>query len=113
MSKLCRAVVFMLLVWPAVAQSQTFESVSIKPALDPRNMRMRVLPNGDLTASAVSVLLLVQYVYDVPVNPSPRLSGLPAWRDSYDIKAKAPANAIPASLPESEKRGRTQRMIRG
>jgi uncharacterized protein (TIGR03435 family) len=112
---LCPAVVFLLLAWPAVAQSQTFESVSIKPARsgDPRNMRLRVLPNGDLEASAVPVLVLVRYAYDVPVNPSPRLSGLPGWRDSYDIDAKAPANAIPAGLPESEKRGRTQRMIRG
>src|SRR4029079_16436592 len=33
--------------------------------------------------------------------------------DSYDIEAKAPAHAIPAGLPESQKRGRTQRMIRG
>jgi uncharacterized protein (TIGR03435 family) len=114
MYKLCRAVVFLLLAWPAVAQSQTFEAVSIKPARsgDPRNMRMRVLPNGDLKASAVPVLLLVQYAYDVPANPSPRLSGHPGWRDSYDIDVKAPANAIPAGLPESEKRGRTQRMIR-
>ena len=67
----------------------------------------------DLTAIAVLVLSLVQYAYDVPVNPSPRLSGLPAWRDSYDIEAKAPAHAIPAGLPESQKRGRTQRLIRG
>jgi uncharacterized protein (TIGR03435 family) len=115
MSRLCQAVVFLLLAWPAVAESQTFEAVSIKPARsgDPRNLRIRVLLNGDLTARAVPVLLLVQYAYDVPVNPSPRLSGLPAWRDSYDIEAKAPAGAIPAGLPESEKRGRTQRMIRG
>ena len=110
MSKLCQAVVFLLLAWPAVAQSQTFEAVSIKPARsgDPRNMRMRVLPNGDLNASAVPVLLLLRYAYDVPVNPSPRLSGLPGWRETYDIEAKAPANAVPPGLPESEKRGRMQ-----
>ena len=66
----------------------------------------------DLTAIAVLVLSLVQYAYDVPVNPSPRLSGLPAWRDSYDIEAKAPAHAIPAGLPESEKRRRMQGMVR-
>ena len=66
----------------------------------------------DLTAIAVLVLSLVQYAYDVPVNPSPRLSGLPAWRDSYDIEAKAPAHAIPAGLPEREKRRRMQGMIR-
>ena len=115
MRKLFQALVLLLSAWPAVAQSQTFATVSIKPAPpgDPRNMRMQVLPNGDLKASAVPMLLLVQYAYDVPVNPSPRLSGLPGWRDSYDIDAKAPANAIPAGLPESEKRVRTQRMIRG
>jgi len=114
MSKVCHAVVFLLLAWPAVGQPQTFEAVSIKPARsgDPRNMRMRVLPNGDLTASAVPVLLLVQYAYDVPLNPSPRLSGLPGWRETYDIEAKAPANAVPAGLPDGEKRRRMQGLVR-
>ena len=115
MSVWCEAVVFLLLALPAVAQSQTFEAISIKPARlgDPANMRMRVLPNGDLDASAVPVLLLVRYAYDVPVNPSPRLSGLPSGRETYDIEAKAPANAVPRGLPESEKRRRMQGMIRG
>ena len=115
MSVLCKAVVFLLLALPAVAQSQAFEVISIKPARsgDPRDMRMRVLPNGDLNASAAPVLLLLRYAYDVPVNPSPRLSGLPGWRETYDIEAKASANAVPPGLPESEKRGRMQGMIRG
>ena len=106
MSVLCKAVVVLLLALPAVAQAQAFEVISIKPARsgDPRDMRMRVLPNGDLIASAVPVLLLLRYAYDVPVNPSPRLSGLPGWRETYDIEAKAPANAVPHGLPESEKR---------
>src|SRR5207244_5597404 len=97
------------------AQSQAFEVISIKPARsgDPRNMRMRVLPNGDLTASAVPLLLLLRHAYDVPVNPSPRLSGLPGWRETYDIEAKVPANAVPPSLPEREKGSRMQEMIRG
>jgi len=114
MAKWCQAVVFLLLAWPAVAESQTFEAVSIKPVRsgDPRNMRMRVLPNGNFTASAVPLLLLVQYAYDVPVNPSPRLSGLPAWRETYDIEATAPANAVPAGLPDGEKRRRMQGMVR-
>jgi uncharacterized protein (TIGR03435 family) len=115
MSKLCEAVVFLLLAFPAVAQPQAFEEISIKPARsgDPRNTRMRVLPNGDLNASAVPVLLLLSYAYDVPVNPSPRLAGLPGWRETYDIEAKASANAVPSGLSESEKRGRRQAMIRG
>src|SRR5438046_2438245 len=115
MSVLCKAVVFLLLALPAVAQSQAFEVISIKPARsgDPRDMRMRVLPNGDLNASAAPVLLLLRFAYDVPVNPSPRLSGLPGWRETYDIEAKAPANAVRPGLPESEKRGRIRGMIRG
>src|SRR5437667_228996 len=114
MSVLCEAVVCLLLALPAVAQSQAFEVISIKHARsgDPRNMRMRVLPNGDLHASAVPVIMLLRYAYDVPVNESPRLSGLPDWRERYDIEAKAPANAVPSGLPESEKRSRRQGMIR-
>ena len=96
---------------PGRAQSQAFEAISIKPARssDPRDMRMRVLPNGDFSASAVSVFALLIYAYDVPRNPSPRLSGFAGWRETYDIEAKAPANAIPAGLPEREKRSRMQR----
>ena len=46
MSMLCEAVVFLLLAFPAVAQAQAFEVISIKPARsgDPRDMRLRVLP---------------------------------------------------------------------
>lgn len=75
-------------------------------------MRLRVTPTGDVSASAVSVLLLLGYAYDVPLNPSPRLSGLPVWRETYDIAAKAPANAVPRGLPERDKRSRVQGMIR-
>jgi uncharacterized protein (TIGR03435 family) len=59
--------------------------------------------------------MLQSYAYDVPSNPSPRLSGLPDWaiREKYDIEAEAPINAIPTNLPEGELRGRVQRMVRG
>src|SRR5262245_65947858 len=115
MSVLCESVLFLLSASPALPQPQAFEAISIKLTRsgDSRNMRMRVLPNGDLNASAVPVLLLLRYAYDVPVNPSPRLSGLPGWRETYDIEAKAPANAVPPGLPESERRRRIQGMIRG
>jgi len=113
MTKLYEAA-FLLLTFPALAQSQAFEAISVKPAVSggPGNMRMRVQPNGDLTGTGVPVLALVRYAYDVPVNPSPRLAGLPPWRETYDIEAKAPANAVTASLPESERHRRTQEMIR-
>jgi uncharacterized protein (TIGR03435 family) len=114
MSVLCEAVVSLLLALPAITQSQSFDVISIKAArsADPGNMRIRMLPNGDLSASAIPLPLLLRYAYDVPLNPSPRLSGLPGWRETYDIEAKAPANAVPAGLSASEKRSRLQGMIR-
>ena len=116
MSVFCQAAVYLLVALPAVAHSQAFATINIKPARspDPRNGRVQVLPNGDLIASAVPVISLLSYAYDVPVNPSPRLSPLPGWtfREKYDIEAKAPANAIPASLHGSEVRSRIQHMIR-
>src|SRR6266702_4696749 len=96
----CQAIVYLLVVLPAVAQSQAFATITIKPArsADPGNPRVQVLHNGDLIASAVPVIMLLSYAYDLPVNPSPRLSGLPGWRETYDIEAKAPANTIFAGL---------------
>lgn len=115
MSVLYEAVVVLFLASSAFAQPPAFKAISIKPARDgdPRNMRVRVLPNGDLNASSVPVRELLRYAYDVPVNPSPRLSGLPEWRDACDIEAKAPANAVPAGLQDSEQRRRMQGMVRG
>ena len=114
MSTFCRAVLVLLFTSPAVVQPPAFELVSIKPARasDPRSMRMRVLPNGVLTASSVPVLELLRQAYGVPINPSLRLSGLPEWRERYDIEAKAPSNAVPTGLHESEQRRRIQGMIR-
>src|SRR5258708_5667373 len=117
MCMFCQAVVYLLVALPAVVQSQAFATITIKPArsADPRNARVQVLPNGDLIASAVPMITLLSYAYDVPVNPSPRLSPLPHWtvRERYDIEGKAPANAITPSLQDSEARSRIQQMIRG
>lgn len=117
MSVFCQAVVYLLVALPAVAQSQAFAKITIRPArsADTRNMRVQVLPNGDLIANTIPVIMLLSYAYDVPVNPSPRLSPLPDWtvRERYDIEGKAPPNAITPSLQDSEKRSRIQQMIRG
>jgi len=117
MSVFCQALIYLLVALPAVAQSQAFAMITIKPARSaaPRNAHVQLLPNGDLIASAVPVITLLSYAYDVPVNPSPRLSPLPDWifRERYDIEAKAPAHAIPPSLQDSEVRSRIQQMIRG
>ncbi len=117
MSMFCQTVVPLLVVLPAVAQSQAFATITIKPArsADLRSERLQVLPNGDLIASGVPVIRLLSYAYDVPVNASPRLSPLPDWtlREKYDIEAKAPTNAISPNLQHSEVRSRIQQMIRG
>jgi uncharacterized protein (TIGR03435 family) len=117
MSAFCPAVLSLLVALPAVAQTQAFATITIRPArsTDPRNVRMQILSDGGLIASAVPVIRLLSYAYDVPVNPSPRLSSLPDWTvaDSYDIQAKAAANAIPPTLQYSEVRSRIQQMIRG
>ena len=114
MSLFRQAVVCLLVAWPTVAQSPAFATITLKPARssDPSNARVQMLPNGDFIASAVPVITLLSHAYDVPVNPSPRLSGLPEWRETYDIEAKAPANAVQSGLQESEKRRRMQGMIR-
>jgi uncharacterized protein (TIGR03435 family) len=110
-----RAVVYFVLASPAVAQSQAFAKITIRPAssADPRDMRMQILPNGDLIAKAVPVIMLVSYAYDVPVDPSPRLSSLPDWtiRERYDIEGKAVANAI-SPMRDSGSRSHNQQEIR-
>jgi uncharacterized protein (TIGR03435 family) len=95
------AFVSILMVLPAIAQAQTFAGITIKPArsADSPNSSLQVLPDGGLIARAVPAIRLLSYAYDVPVNPSPRLSGLPDWiaHEQYDIDAKAPANAVPGN----------------
>jgi uncharacterized protein (TIGR03435 family) len=111
------AVLCFLVAGPVAPEPQAFEKILIEPARStgPGSNRMQVLSNGDLIASAVPVIELLSYAYDVPVNPSPRLSPLPDWTivEKYDIEAKAPASAITPGLPESEVRSRVQQMIRG
>jgi uncharacterized protein (TIGR03435 family) len=113
----CKAVLYLLVALPAVAQSQAFAKITIRRAnsADARNPRMKVLPNGDLIANAVPVIMLLSYAYDVPVDPSPRLSPLPDWtiHERYDIEGKAPAKAMTPSLQDSDSRSRIQQQIRG
>lgn len=115
MSVFCQAVVYVLMSLPAAAQSQAFARITIKPARsdEPRNVRFQVRPNGDLIARAIPVSALLSYAYDVPVNPSPRLSPLPDWtfREAYDVEVKAPANASPGHQ-DSDVRRRIQQVIR-
>ena len=117
MSVSCKAVTYLLMALVAVARSQTFTTVAITPArsADPTDERTQLLPNGEWIATAIPVIRLLSTAYDVPVNPSPRLSSLPNWTVSerYDIKAQAAANGISRSTSDSELRSRIQGMIRG
>jgi uncharacterized protein (TIGR03435 family) len=100
----------------AFAQTEGSSRVIIRAArsADRRNAGVQLLPGGDLIASGVSVITLFSRAYDLPVNPSPRLSGLPGWTltEKYDIEARAPANSISPALDDSAVRSRIQQILR-
>jgi uncharacterized protein (TIGR03435 family) len=97
------------------AQPAAFEVASIKPntSTDFRSIDYHMLPGGRFTATNLPVRLLVSLAYDVPVNPSERISGLPDWTlaDRYDIDAKVPDGAVPAGLPDTELHRRMRLML--
>jgi uncharacterized protein (TIGR03435 family) len=115
MSVPCKGITYVLMALVAVAQSQTFTTVTITPvrSVDPTDERIQLLPNGEWIATGIPVIRLLSIAYDVPVNPSPRLSSLPDWSERYDIKAQAAANSISGSTSDNELRSRLQQMIRG
>src|SRR5580700_4471150 len=102
-----------LVAVPVIAQAQTFEKITIKPvrSVDPRSMRLQVLPDGELVAHAVLVIDLISYAYDVPSNPSPRLNYW-IYDDRYDIEAKASPYAITTTSRNGETQIRVKQMIR-
>jgi len=109
-----QAAVCLLVALPAIAQSQAYTSIRIKPAGSAGGARLQVSPNGDLMASAVPVVQLLNSAYDLPGDGSPRLSPLPDWTltEKYDIEAKARANAVSPNLLYREARARNQQMMR-
>jgi uncharacterized protein (TIGR03435 family) len=116
MSRVCHAVIYLLVALPAVAQSQSFATITIKPArsADPRDARVQMRPGGEWFASGISVGRLMTIAYGMPGNGSPRFPPLPNWTltEKYDIEATAPANIIHPDLLDSEVRSRIQQMIR-
>lgn len=107
---ICAAAVF-----PALAQSPAFEVISIKPnpSQDFRNMDRQMLPGGRFTATNLPLRLLFTLAYDVPINPSERISGLPQWamEEKYDIDARAPEGAVPLGLSNREFQARMRLML--
>jgi uncharacterized protein (TIGR03435 family) len=105
----------LLAALPALPQEPAFEVASIKQNSSPdfRSMGYHVLPGGRFTATNLPVRLLVSLAYNVPINPSERISGLPDWtlEERYDIDAKAPEGALPTGLPDVELKRRTRLML--
>lgn len=77
-----------------------FAVTSVKPTnLDLRQIiDMRVLPNGGLTATSVTLQFLIKVAYGVQDS---QISGAPNWLASerYDILAKPDENTKPPILP--------------
>ena len=110
----CKAVVYLLVALPTVAQSQSFVKITIKSARSTDPQRIQVRPGGEWIATGISVARLMNLAYGLPSNGSPRFSTLPTWTitDKYDIEAVAPANTIQPGLQDIEFRSRIQQMIR-
>jgi len=100
---------------PVSAQAPAFEVASIKPntSTDFRSINYHMLPGGRFTATNLPVRLLVSLAYNVPINPSERISGLPDWtlEDRYDIEARAPEGALSTGLPDTELKRRMRLML--
>ena len=79
----------------------TFTSIEVKPArsADPQSSRVQILPNGHLIATSVNAIALISLGYNVPANPSDRLSMVPPWvySERFDIDAQAVPTANRAS----------------
>jgi uncharacterized protein (TIGR03435 family) len=81
---------------------------------DFRATKLQILPDGHFSAAALLLRYLIVYAYNLPMNPSERLTGVPEWTNEarYDIEAKAPDGACPAGLPASDARARVRAMLR-
>ena len=101
---------------PSIARSQAFVKVSVKPAAStsPTGRRLEILPNGDLIANAIPLIELLSLAYDVPNNPSPRVTSLPEWaaHKEFDIEAKAPPALNLGNLDIAAQRRIVQQLIR-
>jgi len=83
---------------PLAAQSAAFEvaSVKVNTTEDFRATKLQILAGGHFSATALPLRYLIVYAYNLPMNPSERLTGVPEWTNEarYDIEAKAPGRSI-------------------
>jgi uncharacterized protein (TIGR03435 family) len=104
------AAVFLAFATPAGAQTPAFEVASIKLHKN-GPIRSPEFSNGRFTFSG-PVVWLISEAYQVPLNPSPRLSGAPQWlggrNNLYDID---PKGAFPNNLSASARKERERFML--
>ena len=110
------ALVFAFLVLPTIARPQAFSQIAITPSVsaDTRESHLQILPSGDLIGHSVPIIELLSLAYDVPDNPSPRLSSLPEWtaRQRFDIEAKVPASLELTSKDVATQKQTIQQLVR-
>jgi len=110
------AIVLAFLVSPSIARTQAFSKIVITPSAstDTRESRLQILPSGELIAHAVPFVELLSIAYDIPENPSPRVSPLPEWavNQRFDIEGKVPVSKGLDSKDVATQRWMTQHLIR-
>jgi uncharacterized protein (TIGR03435 family) len=68
---------------------------------DPREVvHVEFLPGGHLSIENVVLCAIVSFAYDVPINPSIRLNGLPDWTrtERFDIEATTDKQSPPPDV---------------
>lgn len=105
-----------LIIQPSIARAQEFAKLVITPSAtgERTSGALRILSNGHIAGHSIPVVELVSLAYDVPVNPSPRLSSLPEWTAErrFDIEAKA-LTSFQSSSDNAEKQAQqVQQVVR-
>jgi uncharacterized protein (TIGR03435 family) len=107
--------VLLIAAAPLAAQQKplSFEVTSVKPSQsqDFRTMRNQ-LSGGRITLTTMPLALLVAQAYNLPFQ-SMRLTGLPQWafRETFDIEAKAADDVIPPGLDPNERNARMRLLL--
>jgi uncharacterized protein (TIGR03435 family) len=97
------AAVAVMLVWCARAEKPpVFEVASVKAnhSPDARGGHVQFLPGGRLSIQNIVLSAIVSFAYDVPINPSIRLNGLPDWtrNERFDIEATTDKASLPPEV---------------
>jgi uncharacterized protein (TIGR03435 family) len=101
------------LTQPKPAERPAFEVTSVKPnkSEDMRNMRTQFVGTR-YSATNLPLLLLVVTAYNLPFQ-SLRLTGMPewAWRERFDLDARAADDVLPADLAANQRKDRTRALL--